>query len=115
MTARGDIIKLRALGKGRKWCLGAELTDGVAAAGQAAAAALVSVVVVKAALTVGAIGVVGTVSAVATVTRGPVQLCVEVTLRALPVTVAGCGRHSQDYPLGSKSGSKDGSERSREP
>lgn len=66
-----------------------ELTDSVAAAGQAAAAALVSVVVVEAALAVGPVGVVGTVSAVAPVTGGPVQLCIEVTLAALPVTVAG--------------------------
>ncbi len=66
-----------------------ELTDAVAAAGQAAAAALLSVVVVQAALTVGPVGVVSTVSAVTSVTRGPVQLCIEVTLGTLPVTVAG--------------------------
>lgn len=65
------------------------LTDGVAAAGQAAVAALLSVVEVQAALAVGPVRVVGAVPAVTSVTRGPVQLGVEVTLGALPVAVAG--------------------------
>ena len=64
------------------------LTDSVAAAGQAAAAARVPVVVVQASLAVGAVGVVGAVFAVTPVTRGPVQLGIEVTLGALPTAVA---------------------------
>ena len=70
----------------------AKLTHWVAAAREAAAAAPLSVVVVEAALAVGPIRVVSTVPAVATVPGGPVQLGVEVTSGALPVTVTGCGR-----------------------
>lgn len=66
-----------------------ELTDGAAAAGLAAVAALVSVVVVQAALAVGPVRVVGAVSAVSSVPRGAVQLRIEVTIGALPITVAG--------------------------
>lgn len=74
----------------RKWCrAGGGLTDGAAAAGQAAATALLPVVVVEATLTVGAVRVVGTVSAVTAVTGGAVQLRVIVTLGALPITVTG--------------------------
>lgn len=68
---------------------GSELTNRIAAAGQAAAATLLSVVVVQAALTVWAISIIGTVPAMAAMTGGSVQLCVIVTLGALTVTIAG--------------------------
>lgn len=67
------------------------LTDGAAAAGQAAAAAVLPVVVVQAALAVGAVCVVGAVPTVATVAGGAVQFGIIVALRTLPVAVAGCG------------------------
>lgn len=73
-----------SFGEGRS-----ELTNRVAAAGQAAAATLFSVVVVKAALTVWAVGIIGTVPATTTMTSGSVQLCIIVTLGALAVTIAG--------------------------
>lgn len=65
------------------------LTDSVATTGQTTVAIPVLIVVVKTALTVWTVRVVGTVSAVTTVTRGPVQLSIKVTLATLPVTVAG--------------------------
>lgn len=67
------------------------LTNGTAAAGQAAAAVVLSVVVVQAALAVGAICVVGAIPTVATVASGAVQFGVIVALRTLPIAVAGCG------------------------
>lgn len=67
------------------------LTDGAAAAGQAAAAAVLPVVVVQAALAVGAVRVVCAVPTVATVAGGAVQFGIVVALRTLSIAVAGCG------------------------
>lgn len=65
------------------------LTDGVAAAGQTALTGCVSVIVFQASLAVGPVRVVNAVDAVTSVTRGTIQLCIEVTFGTLAVTVTG--------------------------
>lgn len=68
----------------------AALTDGVAAAGQAALLAGQAVEAVAAALAAGPVGVAGAVGAVPAVARGPVQLGVKVALLGAPAAVTRC-------------------------
>lgn len=62
-------------------------TNRVAAAGKTALPRRISVVVVQASLTVRPICIVGTVAAVTSMSSGTIQLGVEVTFRALSVTI----------------------------